>query len=31
MRIILKDITDEELTTIHNVLKKIKNNLEGKQ
>ena len=31
MCIILKDITDEELTTIHNVLKKIKNNLEGKQ
>ena len=31
MRIILKDITDEELTTIHNVLQKIKNNLEGKQ
>lgn len=31
MCIILKDITDEELTTIHNVLQKIKNNLEGKQ
>ena len=31
MSIVLKSITDEELSTIHNVLKKIKNNLEGKQ
>lgn len=31
MSIVLKSITDEELSTIHNVLQKIKNNLEGKQ